>query len=341
MSEEHPNHQSTPAGITRREVLRLLSASAAGAALHLTTVQLAKAVSSSPSRPHLHWFNDSGTDHTLLALQGHSMPGYADLVTNRWEMVAHRGIFPTGFRPERYTFQSPIILVLETIPDPAAITPGEREAFEKLVSMGKTLILVGTEACYGGISIPAKRIGWLKEMAKRLRTPLLKLPGVPVPPHHLVGVLAHLEYLGFPRLDAHLRPLLYYSQTICEACEHRRSLEAGMFARDFGDEGCLLELGCKGQTTYNSCSTTGWNGGNSWCVGAGGPCVGCSEPWYPAHGGLGLYGRQSPGVSGVRGKIWQNVEGIGLGLLGISVAGTVLHLLRKAFAPDSEELEDS
>ena len=97
-----------------------------------------------------------------------------------------------------------------------------------------------------------------------------------LPPQHVVGVLAYLEYFGFPALDGHGRPLLYYGRTVCETCERRIDLDNGRFARSFGEEGCLLRLGCKGLVTHNSCSTARWNGGENWCVGVGGPCVGWS-----------------------------------------------------------------
>ena len=37
-------------------------------------------------------------------------------------------------------------------------------------------------------------------------------------------------------------------------------------------------MGCKGPTTYNSCSKIQWNGGTSFPIGSGHPCIGCSEP---------------------------------------------------------------
>ena len=39
-------------------------------------------------------------------------------------------------------------------------------------------------------------------------------------------------------------------------------------------------MGCKGPTTYNACSTTGWNGGVSFPIKSGHGCIGCSEEGF-------------------------------------------------------------
>jgi [NiFe] hydrogenase small subunit len=39
-------------------------------------------------------------------------------------------------------------------------------------------------------------------------------------------------------------------------------------------------MGCKGPDTYNNCSTVMFNDGTNWPIGAGHPCIGCSEPGF-------------------------------------------------------------
>ncbi|MDP2234015.1 MAG: hypothetical protein Q8K89_10285 [Actinomycetota bacterium] len=85
------------------------------------------------------------------------------------------------------------------------------------------------------------------------------------------------------------------------ACPRYKSFTAGAFAENPGDDGCLLNLGCKGPATNSLCSLHGWNGrqprntatwdydvaadqGNKrggFCVTAGHPCMGCTEKGYP------------------------------------------------------------
>jgi hydrogenase small subunit len=39
-------------------------------------------------------------------------------------------------------------------------------------------------------------------------------------------------------------------------------------------------MGCKGPTTYNACSTVGWNEGVSFPIQSGHGCIGCSEDGF-------------------------------------------------------------
>ncbi|MFN3533849.1 MAG: oxidoreductase, partial [Desulfatiglandales bacterium] len=41
---------------------------------------------------------------------------------------------------------------------------------------------------------------------------------------------------------------------------------------------CLYKMGCKGPDTYNNCPVVKFNEGTGWPIGAGHPCIGCSEP---------------------------------------------------------------
>jgi hydrogenase small subunit len=59
---------------------------------------------------------------------------------------------------------------------------------------------------------------------------------------------------------------------------------------EFGDSGhrqgyCLYKLGCKGPETYANCSTLGFGdaGENTWPVGCGHPCIGCTEQGVGFH----------------------------------------------------------
>ena len=332
--------KSVNKGFTRRQVLRLLGASAAGVAIHQATRSLALAVAEASPSPHLIWINEGGNDQNMLTLVGQIVPDFFDLITSHWELMRHDGLVPTTFAPKTPLPTAPV-LVAETLPEPAVLDDPENGFWKTMVADAKAVILLGTEACYGGLTLPPENVAALEAMCKTLRTPLIKLPGVPVPPQHLVGVLAHLEYLGFPRLDSKLRPLMYYEQTICESCERRRDLDAGIFARALGEEGCLLKLGCKGLVTHNSCATARWNGGENWCVGAGGPCTGCAEPGYPGHQGMGLYGLVPGDARSSGNLVWENLNGLGYGVLGLSLAGVGLQWLRRRMFPQPEDAPDS
>jgi len=112
----------------------------------------------------------------------------------------------------------------------------------------------------------------------------VNIPGCPPHPDWFAGTVASLILNGLPgadELDDNLRPHLFYGKLIHEYCPRRAYFDEGKFAKKFGDEGCLYELGCKGPITYADCPLRLWNNGTNWCVGAGAPCQGCTQPEFP------------------------------------------------------------
>jgi hydrogenase small subunit len=77
---------------------------------------------------------------------------------------------------------------------------------------------------------------------------------------------------------------MFYSQRIHDKCYRRPHFDAGQFVehRRRGRAQGLLPLqgGLQGPTTYNACSTVRWNGGLSFPIQAGHPCIGCSEDGF-------------------------------------------------------------
>ncbi len=70
--------------------------------------------------------------------------------------------------------------------------------------------------------------------------------------------------------------------TIAHAC---LSTTKGFFAQSFDDEGarkgyCLKDLGCKGPTTFNACTTVKWNQKTSFPMHSGHGCLGCAQPKF-------------------------------------------------------------
>jgi hydrogenase small subunit len=119
---------------------------------------------------------------------------------------------------------------------------------------------------------------------RKISTPLINVPGCPPHPDWFVGTVAQVLLSGLPdteHLDDYLRPRAFFGQLIHENCPRRAWFDEGKFAKHPGDEGCLYELGCKGPITYADCPTRRWNAAVSWCIGAGGPCAGCTQPEFP------------------------------------------------------------
>lgn len=150
-------------------------------------------------------------------------------------------------------------------------------------------LTVGTCAAYGGISAAEPNPTGSKGVTDVYKTlditsPLINIPGCPCHPDWFIGTVAKILLYGMPKpneLDEHGRLKLFFRRSIHNRCVKRDLLDEGIFASNFGEEGCLLELGCKGPFTYADCPVRQWNGGVNWCVNANAPCIGCTEPGFP------------------------------------------------------------
>jgi hydrogenase small subunit len=112
---------------------------------------------------------------------------------------------------------------------------------------------------------------------------VINVPGCPPIAEVMTGVLTYILTFGtLPELDRQGRPKMFYGQRIHDKCYRRPFFDAGQFVEAWDDEGarkgwCLYKMGCRGPSTYNSCSTFKWNNGVSFPIGSGHGCIGCSE----------------------------------------------------------------
>ena len=152
------------------------------------------------------------------------------------------------------------------------------------------VVAMGTCACFGGIPAAEGNLTGAVSMESLLQkegidVPLVHIPGCPPHPDWLVGSLMAVGLYGLEAVAAGLdelrRPKMFYGKNIHETCPRRADFDAGRIAANFGEPGCLYELGCKGPVTFADCPTRMWNSGTNWCVGAGSPCHGCVEPDFP------------------------------------------------------------
>ena len=175
-------------------------------------------------------------------------------------------------------------------------TTGEKDGKISTI-LGETLALspnamlviaLGTCASFGGIAAAnpnptgAKSAGEIF-LTHNIKTPLVNIPGCPPHPDWLFGTIEEILTKGLENLelDDFKRPKIYYGKLIHENCPNRAYFDEGKFAKKFGDEGCLYELGCKGPITYADCPTRQWNGRTNWAIGSGAPCSGCTSPEFP------------------------------------------------------------
>jgi hydrogenase small subunit len=156
--------------------------------------------------------------------------------------------------------------------------------------------------------------------------PIVNVPGCPPIAEVMTGVITHFHTFGkLPDLDRFNRPKAFYKTRIHDKCYRRAFFDAGMFVRSFDDEStrkgwCLYKMGCKGPTTYNSCSTIQWNDGTSFPIGSGHPCIGCSEPHFWDNG---PFYKRLADVSFLGSD--SNADRIGAVALGAAAAGAAAH----------------
>lgn len=216
------------------------------------------------------------------------------------------------------------------------------EWIEKLASAASAVVAVGTCATWGGIPMASPNPTKARPASDIIKgKPLINIPGCPPHPDWIVGTLVHTLKYGIPKLDDLNRPEIFFGpdKIVHDNCELRQYFDAGIFARKFGDKGCLYELGCKGPVTHCDVSTRGWNSGVSWCNRAGGPCIGCTEPIFPGGTGSGLYEKlpaaQVPGLAEINANA--NTIGIALGAAtGAAIAG---HAIARAVSSKKRNKE--
>jgi hydrogenase small subunit len=122
--------------------------------------------------------------------------------------------------------------------------------------------------------------------------PVVNIAGCPPVPEVITASLVYTLVNGAPPpTDGQGRPLFAYGDRIHDFCPKRGRFDAGQFVRAFDDpaarEGyCLYEVGCRGPETFAPCPILRWNLAQDWPIGAGHPCIGCTE--------VGFYDRFTP-----------------------------------------------
>jgi len=119
---------------------------------------------------------------------------------------------------------------------------------------------------------------------------------------------------------------LAYGARIHDQCPRRANFDAGQFVEVFDDEAarkawCLYHVGCKGPATFSPCPIFQWNGETSWPIGAGHPCLGCTEPHF--WDTMTPFYDRLPDVGGF--GIEQRVDVLGAALAIGATAGVLAH----------------
>jgi len=205
-------------------------------------------------------------------------------------------------------------------------------------------IAVGNCAAFGGLPAaapnPTGAIS-VSEAVPDVRN-LINLPQCPVNVENFTATIVHyLTFQKWPELDAQRRPLFAYGKLAHDSCQRRAHFDAGQYAEQWGDEGhragyCLYKLGCKAPVAFSNCPSVRWNGGTSWPVEAGHPCIGCSEakfwdrntPFYEHLDGVDGYG------------VHASIDTAGVAAVGALAAGLAVHGIAAAVRRHKADGED-
>jgi hydrogenase small subunit len=229
-------------------------------------------------------------------------------------------------------YKGKYVLVVEgSIPDNAEfLTIGGGSAKQKLIDVAKdayAILAFGSCSSYGGVAAanpnPTDAVG-VRDLIKD--KPLINVPGCPPIADVMTGVIAHVVTFGsIPELDSNLRPMAFYRHKLHDKCNRRAFFDAGLFVESFDDLGskngyCLYKMGCKGPSTFTSCAEMQWNGGTSYPIKAGFPCIGCTEDKFWDFGPFYTKRSAIPGT-----QVTINPEQVGAIAGGVVLAGLAGH----------------
>jgi hydrogenase small subunit len=155
-------------------------------------------------------------------------------------------------------------------------------------------IAIGTCATWGGIPAAAGNItGSMslmdflgKEYRSALGVPVINIPGCsPIGDNFTETVAMVLLFLQgmapLPEFDELGRPKWQFEQTVHRHCPRAGYYEEGTFAEEYGDQECLVEVGCWGPVVQCNITERGAINHMGGCMVAGGPCIGCTMPGFP------------------------------------------------------------
>ena len=333
-------------GIKRRDFLKLMTATVAALGLSEAYVpKMVEAVEKGVKKPAIIWIKGQDCTGCTTSAISSLDPGPAEVVLDLLSFRYHETIMAASGKQALEAYDATIkegghFVVLEgSIPvtDDRYCKSGGKLIKDKIKHAAETAVaVIGLGACgaFGGIPAagPTGAVG-VDAIVKD--KPVINLPGCPVNPRWLFGTVMHyLMFNELPELDEYKRPKIYFGNLLHDNCPRRGRFERGEFLTDWNSDEqkdwCLLLMGCKGPKTYTDCAQGLWNDGVNFCINAGSPCSGCTQPEFYAAGEADsrvgfspLYKRQDsfalPGIGGI------DAEKVGKVMAGVTAAGIGAH----------------
>lgn len=168
------------------------------------------------------------------------------------------------------------------------------EWLRRLAPGAAAVIAIGTCATWGGIPAaignPTGAMSVMDFLGPEYRSalglPVINIPGCsPVGDNFtetVAAILLFLQGLGpLPEFDELGRPAWLFRETVHRQCMRGGYYEEGVFADEYGDRECLVELGCWGPVVQCNITARGAINHLGGCMNVGGVCIGCTMPGFP------------------------------------------------------------
>ncbi len=179
-------------------------------------------------------------------------------------------------------------------PDGAHRTVTAEEWIARLAPNSAAMIAIGTCATWGGIPAaagnPTGAMSLMDFLGQDYRStfgvPVVNVPGCPPIGDNFMEAVAAIVYFlqGFgplPEFDELGRPAWQFGETVHRHCVRGAYYEEGVYAKEFGDKECLVEIGCWGPVVNCNITSRGAIGHVGGCMNSGGACIGCTMPGFP------------------------------------------------------------
>jgi hydrogenase small subunit len=156
-----------------------------------------------------------------------------------------------------------------------------------VIAIGTCATWGGIPAAYGNATGSMSVMDFLgKEYISNLGLPVINVPGCsPIGDDFTEAVHAILQFLSghgpLPEFDELGRPAWQFADTVHRHCPRAGFYEEGVFAKQYGDKECLVEIGCWGPVVQCHITERGAIDHRGGCMKVGGVCIGCMMPGFP------------------------------------------------------------
>ncbi len=285
-------------GVSRREFLDLCGKLTAMLGLaSVVTPRMAEALTQ-VSKPSVIWIQLQECTGCVESVIRTSEPSIGDLLLDTISLDYNHTLMAAAGHAAESAMQASmeanagqyILVVTGSVPlkdDGIYTTIGGRtakEILEETAAGAAAVIAVGACAHWGNIQASKPNPTGAVGVAEIIRDkPVVNIAGCPPISDVVTATIVHFLMFGrVPQLDIDGRPLFAYGKRIHDQCQRRAHFDAGQFVEDFDDEAarkgwCLYRTGCKGPACFSPCPIIQWNVRTSWPIGAGHPCIGCTE----------------------------------------------------------------